>query len=272
MKEVMKYAMAMAVSAAAMFAYMYEAPTERAVQEVASNSPSTQATEMPVLSKEQRETNISKLFEVFNAMGGRQYATNSEVVDWETKRKQRDAAERAHYDRVNIEPWNILRGRCFSEEVSNDGTSRCEESWKYPRHHYYSAATQELLDLAYTDALAAKIASDRLVSQDAQLAFKLRMHATALSGKAGPLVDAAFSIQPQLNSDLEPAETDYAFFALMNVAAKLGYEHNNPTQTAENFSLDQEKLRELTDGLERQLSQLQSTVLGSTSLKELFDV
>lgn len=58
----------------------------------------------------------------------------------------------------------------------------------------------------------------------------------------------------------------------MNVAAKLGYEHNNPTQTAENFSLDQEKLRELTDGLERQLSQLQSTVLGSTSLKELFDV
>ena len=222
MKEVMKYAMAIAVSAAAMFAYMYEEPTERAVQEVASNSPSTQATEMPVLSKEQRETNISKLFEVFNAMGGRQYATNSEVVDWETKRKQRDAAERAHYDRVNIEPWNPVTLTCHAADESNDGVERCEETWEFPRHHYYSATTQELFDLAYSDALAAKIASDRISEQDPETSMKLRLHAAALSGKAGPLLDAASSLNAQFDAELEPAQSDYQFFALINVAKKWG--------------------------------------------------
>lgn len=269
MKATLKYAMAVGITTTAMFAYMYETPPKKIAQEEAQtpNAATLEPGDVYALSREQRESNLSKLVDSLNSMGGQQYLTQEQA-----EYKANYGPEKERFQRINIEPWNVQQTQCFSAEESNDGTERCETTWKYPRHHYYSASTDELLELAYTDALAATIAAKRIAKQDTELSFKLRMHAAVLADKAGPLVDAAYSLRPQLNRDLEPAESDYVFFALINIATKMGYEHNDPEYTPAYFSLDSEKLAKYTKALALDLAQLQSTVSGSTNLKELFDV
>lgn len=273
MKEVMKYVVAVGITALAMFAYLNE---PRFIGEGQKKSDANDIAELakeqiekPVLSESQRQWNLSQLAASLNSLTGRQYNTRE---FWEKQRIVKEKAERAYFDRVSVEPWNPESTRCYEEEESNDGTLQCESTWKYPRHHYYSASTKELIELAYTDALAATIAAKRIEKQDGELSFKLRMHAAVLSDKPGPLVDAAYSIRPQFNADLEAAESDYVFFALINIATKMGYEHNDPEYTPTYFSLDLEKLAEYTKTLAIDLAQLQSTISGSTNLKELFDV
>jgi len=269
MRETLKYAMAVGITAAAMFAYMYETPPKKIAQEAvqAPNTATLEPGDVYALSREQRESNLSKLVDSLNSMGGQQYLTQEQA-----EYKANYGPEKERFQRINIEPWNVQQTQCFSAEESNDGTERCETTWKYPRHHYYSASTDELLELAYTDALAATIAAKRIAKQDTELAFKLRMHAAALSNKSGPIADAAYSLNAQFDPDSDPADSTYMFFALMNVAEKMGYQYRNEKYTPEYFSLDAEKLAEFTNLISRNLADLQSTVSGSTNLKELFDV
>jgi hypothetical protein len=191
--------------------------------------------------------------------------------DWDAWRKARDEAERARYERINIEPWNVRNTRYYSAEESNDGEERFEQTWAFPRHHYYSASTEDLLALAHDDALAAKIAADRVIREDKNLGISLLFHAAALSGKPGPLWDIATFLDKQLDPNLPPTDSDYLYFAFRDVAAQMGFDSKDTTYTPEYFSLDKERLEALSDRVAESLANQQITTLGSTSLKELFD-
>lgn len=270
MKETLKYGLAIGISAAAMFAYMYEPPPDK-IAAASTNSP-PQTYETPALNKEQRQEGISKLMTALNSFAGEQQRTSEY---WDAQRKASDKAEREAYERINIEPWNVRNTRYYSAKESNDGVERFEKTWEFPRHHYYSASTEDLLALAYDDALAAKISADRLIGEDKNLGLSLLFHAAALSGKPGPILDIAQAIDKQLDADLEPAESDYLYFALKRVAKKMGYTPRPLIAEAESkpedFSLDEERLKALSGQIAESLANQQTMTLGSTSLKELFD-
>ena len=276
MKQTIQFALAIAASAAAMFAYMYEAPAERVVQEVAYqevlSTLDNQLSGMPVLTGEERRKNLTKLTSTLNSLGGRQLPSDQQELGIEERLEATSVSRKTLFEKISVEPWNPSKIVCTPEPLSNDGVERCEETFEFPRHHYYSATTAELLELAYTDALAAKIASDRIGRQDPEVAFKLQFHATALSGKAKPLVDAAHLVPAQLDASLPATDSDYVFFALISIAEKLGYDYEDPVYSPAYFSLDSEKLNDAIRSIEIELAELQTTTLGSNSLRELFDV
>jgi hypothetical protein len=194
---------------------------------------------------------------------------------WDARRRAEDKAERAAYERINIEPWNGRNTHYYSAEESNDGVERFEKTWEFPRHRYYSASTEDLLALAYDDALAAKISADRVTGKDKNLGLSLLFHAAALSGKPGPILDIAYAIDKQLDADLEPADSDYFYFALKRVAKQMGFTPRpliaEIESKPEDFSLHETRLEALSNQIAELLANQQIMTVGSTSLKELFD-
>ena len=270
MKETLKYALAVGITAAAMFAYMYETPPGKFTGTSTDKTPL--AHEVSALNEKEREEGISKLVTALTSLGEGRQRTKE---DWDALRKARDEAEREAYERFNIEPWNVRNTRYYSAEESNDGKERFEQTWAFPRHHYYSASTEDLLALAHDDALAAKIAADRVIEEDKNLGISLLFHAAALSGKPGPILDIAYAIDKQLDAELAPADSDYLYFALKSVAKRMGFTPRPLIAEAESkpedFSLDKERLEALSDRVAESLANQQITTLGSTSLRELFD-
>ena len=277
MNQYLKYTLTVAVTAAAMVAYQYERKPEQAG--LAQQAP-TQVTEIKndiaqveqaikQKSQEELEANTEKLVDSLNTFGRIQYRTDASA-------SKEDAARRALYERINIEPYNpVSYSQCYvspEDEERDDGSVTCEETTLYPKHHYYSATSEELTQLAYNDPLAAKILSDRIEDVDLALSFRLRMHAAAISGKAGPIADAAFAIARQLDPESQPTDGYYQFIALMDLAKQMGYPPANHDYTSEILSLEPEKLKAMTLDMARRLAETQITVTGSSSLKELFDV
>ena len=213
MKETMKYAMAIAITAAAMFAYMYEPPPERVVQEVAhqTTSDTTIAAQTAVplqlatqTESQERELTAAELADIDPAS-----------IDWAEVRKSRGAkdhfdpmirsdlfgfldsfdfsdVEIAAYNALHVVPFNPATEKICtptskgagSADSSVDGVViECvfERAYAEPLEF---VPNDELANLAKSDALAAAVLARRSDTEESR--FMWTAQAIALSGKSGP--------------------------------------------------------------------------------------
>ena len=219
MKEAMKYAVAIAITAAAMFAYMYEPPPEGAVQEVTQEASSqhhpsalptstTQNADQP-----KRELTAAELADIDPAS-----------IDWEAMKARyqhltggSDAMlssrsilitdfspeEIAAYNKLHVVAFNPTIGkRCgptrvvVSEEFGYEEpheyvAENCTPVFERPKHPYTDLSVEELRELVElnNDAEAAVFASRNASNDQERIGFAIQ--AAALSGKSGPILKAS---------------------------------------------------------------------------------
>ena len=214
MKETLKYALAIGITAAAMFAYMYEAPPRQAVHELAQNTPaqtteaalakSTEQASDPHQALPQRELSQAELADIDPAS-----------IDWEALRQSRGAkdhfdpmirsdlfafldsfefsdTEIAAYNALHVIPFNPVAEKVCAPSSegagSNDGSidgivTECVFQLQFLQP-FSTVTDEELVDLAQNDPLAAAVLARRASEEGEQ--FIWTTQAIALSGKSGP--------------------------------------------------------------------------------------
>ena len=247
MKETLKYALAIGITAAAMFAYMYEAPPRQAVHELAQNTsaPTTKAalaksTEQasdPHQALPQRELSQAELADIDPAS-----------IDWEAMKERyqhltggSDAMlssrsifitdfspeEIAAYNKLHVVAFNPSVGeRCaldrfvISEEFGYEEpreyfAENCLPVFERPKHPYTDLSVEELRELVElnNDAEAAVFASRNASNDQERIGFAIQ--AAALSGKSGPLLKASRYIDTFVPS--EDLSTDEVMNEIANV-------------------------------------------------------
>ena len=214
MKQTIQFAVAIAVSAAAMFVYMYEPPPERVVQEVGQAAPSPTHQYAPSVGSHpssnqpaeapKRELTAAELADIDPAS-----------IDWEAVRERykditsgRDAMlspgsilitdfapeEIAAYNKLHVVPFNpAVRQECGPSRIElGDGVFEdsygCVPVYERPEHPYESLSIEELRELVEfnADAEAAAIASRYAPTRQERLGFAIQ--ASVLSGKSGPVL------------------------------------------------------------------------------------
>jgi hypothetical protein len=102
-------------------------------------------------------------------------------------------AEIAAYNELHIRPFNKEVGEnCWEEQsefLENGFVTVCDPIRERPAHSYESLEMDELSTLAEYDSVAAIIYAER--TTDATERLKYYLHASALSGKSGPLIALA---------------------------------------------------------------------------------
>ena len=275
MKETLKYATAVGITAAAMFAYMYEESLTKFVQNgvkppasapsVLRHAPLQQTSSDSRPASDLANSNLSE--EELHALQS----------DW------MEAQERKAHSAVYVTPYNVYRSTCdiLLTEPLEDGSrpqaEDCEVGWKYPRHEYYSLINTALDSLAHGDALAAQILAERIGKTHPDEALGLAIHAAALSGKAGPLLAISggpFDIKFD-EIDTAPIEDIYRFLALDEVATRLinGFGFNEvPKIFIEKRQVKPEILDHYVKDLSRELIRRQAELGTGTSFMEVLDV
>ena len=262
MKQTIQFALAIAVSAAAMFAYMYEPPPEGAVQEVAHQTTSDTKTTSQVAVQQQSATQTESQERELTAAELADIDPAS--IDWEAMRERyrhvtfgkdpmlasysvfiRDfkAEEIAAYNKLHVLPFNpTVEENCSplllggTEDFPQQTQMNCVPVLARDEHPYRSLSLEELRDLveANNDAEAAAIASQYFpIEESERIGFAIR--AAALSGKSGPILKASRS--SILRTDLTTTAGGVIdevgqYLVLENIAALMG----DPRAVPENQS------------------------------------
>lgn len=283
MKEAMKYALAIAITAAAMFAYMYEAPPEGAVETADSQgSPTLEEARVDRLpedpltalfglhSKAKDESELAVLFKEWEEEHGEEF---------EKRRSARNDKFVQDYEAFNVRFYNPAQTICEPVETVTGGGELhveevCRKEYEFPRHPYYALDNESLESLAYGEPLAAFIIAERIGEEQPEAALGLLLHAAAISGKPGPLAFAAHQTFDFYRVEREPTIADIEMhLALADVTIAMGgAEATTPLRIPDDIEIDQSRVDELSRKLKRSMAQTQMTVTGSSSLKELFDV
>ena len=283
MKETLKYALAIGITAAAMFAYMYEAPPRQVGQELAKTAPALTNEATPAKSAEQaskphqappqRELSPAELADIDPAS-----------IDWEAmKERYRDVTfgedpmlaaysifikdfkpeEIAAYNRLHVIPFNPTVGEECSplllggtEDFPQHTQMNCVPVLEREEHHYRNLSLEELFDLVETnnDAEAAAIASQHFQMKE-QDRLGLAIRAATLSGKSGPILKVSRSYRPNIGSNPTTesiVETVAQFLVLENIAALMGdprAKPDNPVSltSLEEAGLDQDEIKTLRE-------------------------
>jgi hypothetical protein len=283
MKEAMKYALAIAITAAAMFAYMYEPPPEGVVETANSQGSPTleeaRAGRLPegpftplfgLQSKAKDTSELAALFEEWEEEHGQEF---------EKRRNARNDKFVQDYEAFNVRFYNPSQTICEPIETVTEGGELhveevCRKEYEFPRHPYYALDNESLRSLAYGDPLAAFIIAERIGDEQPEAALGLLLHAAAISGKPGPLAFAAHQTFDFYRVKREPTVADIEMhLALADVTIAMGgAEATTPLRIPDDIEIDQSRVDELSRKLKRSMAQTQMTVTGSSSLKELFDV
>jgi hypothetical protein len=261
MKQTIQFALAIAASAAAMFAYMYEAPPERVVQEVAHQTTSdttiTAQAAIPQQSatqtkSQERELTAAELADIDPAS-----------IDWEAMRAgYKDVVfgdypmasplsvlitdfspeEIAAYNKLHAVPFNPVIGKecgllraapskdfdeAYGLESRENVIENCMPVRERPEHPYHKLSVSELRELVElnNDAEAAEIAVSK-ASRNPQESLFFALNAAALSGKSGPVLRAsilASTFSASLDRDPKHVLADAeAHLVLERVAQLLG--------------------------------------------------
>ncbi len=289
MKATLKYAMAVGITAAAMFAYMYDSPLEELFQEKAeqvgrsaSNPPQSKAPEKTTLAD---ESTASLKEKVANAETAREKealiaAWVAEYgADYEKERSARIERDAQEYESFNVRLYNPVTTICGPvETVTKDGAleiqETCREEYEFPRHPFYALDNEALQTLAYSEPLAAFIIAERIGAEQPEAALGLLLHAAAISGKPGPLAFAAHDTFDFYRIKRKPTIADIEMhLALAEVALAMGGpDATTPLRVPDGIEVDQTRVKELARTLKSSMAQTQMSVTGSSSLKELFDV
>jgi hypothetical protein len=220
MKQTIQFVVAIAVSAAAMFVYMYEPRPERVVQEVGQAAPSPTHQYAPSVGSHassnqpaetpKRELTAAELADIDPASidwAGvkKRFAQNMGIADSPRVydpmlirlASYGDYTEReiAAFNKLHVIEFNPKVGESCERVLSGiegvgdeDGiTEHCTPVLKYPPHPLASASLEKLQELSQTDAAAAVFASRK--SSDDNEAIGLAVRAVLLSGKPGPLTE-----------------------------------------------------------------------------------
>ena len=309
MKEAMKYAVAIAVTAAAMFAYMYEAPPEGAGLEVTQEASSQHyPSALPTRSNQtadqtKRELTAAELADIDPAS-----------IDWEavTERYRditsgRDAMlspgsvfitdfspeEIAAYNKLHVIPFNPTVGeecgpmRIELDDGAVEDSYNCVPVYERPEHPYKSLSIEELTELVEfnNDAEAAAIASRYAPTRQERLSFAIQ--ASTLSGKSGPVLRYARRSTTLLVENPSPEDIVAHVsrsLALETVAKALGDPRATPNysgsiswleeaglSTAEIEDL-QRAIKDSAYDLLKQMGEAQRDLTGATGILELTNV
>ena len=283
MEEAMKYALAIAASAAAMFAYMYEAPPDRVVQEVGQAAPSL----LPPTKPQQKRPSLTVLKDLVDNLETEaakdaliQEWVNEYGAEYERQRLAQQAADIAEYEQRNVQPYNPAYVSCVDSEVLDEqGKTRikrdCKSSYNLPRHPYYSWSSEDLATVAYSEPLAAQILAKRIAAHQPEEALNLLLHASAVSSKTGPILVAAHNVyNPFRYTSGVKSETAHLHVALLRVARAMGstfFGAEEPSFSKHNFQIDEAAVRRIETNLKNKLAQTQLTVTGNPHLRELFN-
>lgn len=275
MNQYLKYALTVAVTAAAMVAYQYQPPSDQMVSEARPVPSQREAVEAVSTNSIKQE----------NTLRG-----NAEQAEIEALSKM--YAERAEenleaiiseYEKTAVRPYNPYSVICNEEWVQTDDKEVekkkvCKKIYDYPRHEYFSFSDEALGQLAYSEPLAALIMAERLAEESPERSLGYSIHSAGVSGKSAPLAAAAWNaFDWSKPSNLEKVSVDmiYTHLALIRVAAKMGdinavaYEMPDGLK---DLSLQQEEIEKRVRKLISALVQTQISVTGESSLKEVFDV
>ena len=247
MKETLKYGLAIGITAAAMFAYMYEAPPRQDGQELAKTAPalineataakSVEQASHPHQTPPQRELSPAELADIDPAS-----------IDWEAMKERYrgvtfgsdpmlDSAsiliidfspeEIAAYNKLHVVAFNPSVGtQCaldrfvISEEFGYEEpreyvAENCLPVFERPKHPYTDLSVEELRELVElnNDAEAAVFASRNASNDQERIGFAIQ--AAALSGNSGPLLKASRYIDTFVPS--EDLSTDEVMNEIANV-------------------------------------------------------
>ena len=282
MKQTIQFALAIAASAAAMFAYMYEAPPEKMVQEVAQKASGVE----PAPSKHDEDRSMVALKKKVDAARSDD-AKEALIAEWvatygaelDKQRTSQIEKDVQAYESFNVRFYNPVKTTCSQVETSAaDGEIEhqdvCEDEYEFPRHPFYSLDNEALQTLAYGEPLAAFIIAERIGPEQPEAALGLLLHAAAISGKPGPLAFAAHETFNFYQVNRKPTIADIEMhLALAKVTKAMGGENATTSlRVPDDVQIDQIRVDELARKLKSSMAQTQMTVTGSSSLKELFDV
>jgi hypothetical protein len=300
MKEAMKYALAIAITAAAMFAYMHEAPPEGAVLEVTQEASSqhhpsalptstTQNADQP-----KRELTAAELADIdpasidWEAMRER-YDTNSDpmALRWSFLGEFTDA-EIAAFNKLHVVPFNPMIDQTCERSLSGiEGVGDADGVWEvctpiylYDEHPYASLSLEELKPLAENDPYAAELAIR--IAEDFQSRMDYALQAVALSGKPGPIFEglqrsSLISLEDNRDPNQILAEVGVKM-VFQNLSARLG-DPRADTQSLlallnEYLQSEEDKKDFLTEvqisaqALAEQLAKAQTEKTGQTTIAE----
>jgi hypothetical protein len=206
--------MAIGITAAAMFAYMYEAPPRQAVHELAQNTPAA-TTEAPRSKSSEQANDLNQVPPQRELSAAELADIDPASIDWEALRRSRGAKDHfdpmirsdlfafldsfefsdqeiAAYNALHVIPFNPVAEKvCTSSnkgagtnEGSVDGTvTECTFQLQF-LEPFLTVPDEELVDLAQNDPLAAAVLARRASEEGEQ--FIWITQAIALSGKSGP--------------------------------------------------------------------------------------
>ena len=218
MKQYLKYALTVAVTAAAMVAYQYEGKPDNAG--LAQQAPS----QVPEIKNEIGE--VEQSLAGVEEPSAKRELTQAELVDidpasidWEavTSRYSITAgsgydpmimrwshlggfteSEIAAFNKLHVVPFNPkIDESCEDIDTGVDGLGPkgngiaefCDEIKQFPDHEYANVELEKLLDLSKVDPAAAVFASRKV--EDRATKISLALHAAVLSEKSGPILEVA---------------------------------------------------------------------------------
>ncbi|MDA7723403.1 hypothetical protein N8862_03055 [Pseudomonadales bacterium] len=268
MNQYLKYALTVAVTAAAMVAYQYQGTPDQAglAQQAPSQVPSqipSQVTgikndivqvEQPITQKtttDQTELNSVDLADIdpasidWKAMN-RRLGTHAMInPTWGLGQLEVGVfseKEIAAYNKLHVISFNpMIEEACYEESLPQESlaiggvSTVCEPVMAHADHAYSSFQITDLKELAYSDAQAAAFAARKAEDDNEAAYFSIR--AAAISGKSGPLVWIAkdrfdnTELDEWVDSDDEVfrRKTNYVRrLALESLAAEMGDPRANP--------------------------------------------
>lgn len=166
----------------------------------------------------------------------------------------------------------------YPEDSDPHKERACKEVYQNPRHEYYSFSNDALEQLAYADPLPALIMSERLSLQDPIKSLGYAVRSAAVSGKVGPILNAAwttFGWSNPASAGRVSKNSIYIHLALIQVAARMGHSFSQQYErpkALDALEINQNIIDERAQLLIEDLVQNQMTVTGQSSLKEVFGV
>jgi hypothetical protein len=310
MKETLKYALAVGITAAAMFAYMHEAPPRQAAHELAQNTPapttaaaltgSTEQETDPHQAPHQRELSPAELADIDPASIDWEAVINQMPIGLDQLLLRMHSDEHyppeviAAFNKLHVIEFNpVVQVVCHDKLNENfvDGVvTICHDIKGHPDHPYENFDYEDLLELAETDPAAAVFASRKAEKIEDRMGMALR--AAALSGKPGPILATAAKefTTPGITYDEDNKiasgggtipSTVINRMILESIAQRMGDPRAKPkawTKYIGDFAkTDEEKSQvlELIDKATRHamegMALIQQEVTGSTQVRELLD-
>lgn len=310
MKQTIQFAVAIAVSAAAMFVYMYEPPPERVVQEVGQAAPSPTHQYAPSVGSHpssnqpaeapKRELTAAELADIdpasidWESVSNRIYPGIDQMLLRVHGTEKYSPEEVAAFNKLHVIAFNpVTHDVCHEKENENfvDGfVTICHGAKERPDHPYASMDYEQLHELAESDAAAAVFASRKAERIEDRLGMALR--AAALSGKPGPILATAkkeyitrlraYTEDNKIASRKKTVpSTVVGRIILESVAQKMGDPRANPDawhKHIDDFAETQDQKEKVLEAINKATHQamesmalIQQEVTGSTQVRELLD-